>query len=719
MLLKTIQDALTRQLYEGVSGTVIPRGLAYPLDPFLFGTVRFGKKAGFEYSLLVPDNRYALTEDAIYLTDRLILDRSPTWISSGDFVSVGLRELHRVEDVSKNTVILATTLLADHALNTFVYHHSAAITVEGSYAIDQTTINIDTPSTWVVVPGDVICISFDTDVDVLAFNEYTVETVSKIGTTSAVTQWLITLDRGIHRALTDGESIQLRAYPAYVSRALKIPQSGEAIVGVVGPYLLDWTSMPFVDKLEVVEYQTVQYLDNTLVPTGSPISATKNSYVLDVPIRSDQFFFWDKVAGELNYDNTMKRVIGQYDPSVDGETEGWWWIKHTAVPVITVPTIPARGYIITPAKALLLNTDSFIVQDDADQIRFEYKIDGAYVPTPEVAAAGAITVAAFPGGHPVDNDTLVLDNGFGTVVTFEFKRTIGFISTSAANKIIDVTASALPTDIAVAIEAAVNSVQAVLGITALNTGPLVAFTNDEISTLGNTNITGVNLGVWAAGGPVVNFAGGTDKVETIDISAAAVTSGIHVANLTAAAINRSGVHVRAEYTSLAPSVALTSTVAGPLGNALIVESVFTPGFVVSGMSGGFGGKTWGCRVRSTVAATLRIRLYPNAWQDTVLAANIDTAVTITLGATDLPVERIDILAVSGIPVPVGAEIQMSDWTPNRSRVKAIQHSYVAHVHGERNYACTGIWAKQVFRSFDDLRLPFDNNGNYDAGFVMV
>jgi hypothetical protein len=116
---------------------------------------------------------------------------------------------------------------------------------------------------------------------------------------------------------------------------------------------------------------------------------------------------------------------------------------------------------------------------------------------------------------------------------------------------------------------------------------------------------------------------------------------------------------------------------------------------------------------------LRIRLYPNAWQDLALVANVETPVVVTLGANDLPVERIDVLAISVIPVPAGAEIRMSDWTPNHSRVKAIQHSYVAHVHGERNYACTGIWVKQVFRSFDDLRLPFDNNGNYDAGFVMV
>jgi len=713
MLLQTIQDALTRQLYEGVSGTVIPRGLAYPLDPFLMGTVRFGKKLGFEYAVLVPDNRYTLVEDAIYNTSALIVDRSPTWISSGDFVSVGQRELHRVEDVSKNTILLSTPLLADHLANTFIYHHSAAITVEGSYAVDQPTINIDTPTNWIVVPGDVICISYDTTIDALAFNEYTITSVSKIGSTPFTIQWLITLDRGIQRSLTDGEVIQLRAYPAYASKALKIPQSGEAIIGVVGPYLLDWTSMPFVDKLEATEYQTVQYLDNTLTPTGSPIPIAKNTYALDVPIRADQFFFWDKVAGELNYDNGIKRVIGQFDATPGSATEGWWWIKHTAVPYIGVPTTQARGYIITPAKSSFFDTDYFVIPDDVDQIRFEYKTTGAYVPTTEVHAAGAIPITGAP--FPSDNDTFTLDNGFGTSITFEFKRTVGFVSANLTFRVIDIIASAFATDVAVAMEAAVNAVNSILGITAINVGPVLGLTNDAISTLGNTAILTTGAG-WFAG--ITNFTGGTDKVETIDISAATTITAIQVANLTAAAINRSGLHVHADYSSLAPSVALASTVQGPAGNGAIVETVFAPGFIVSGMSGGTGGKTWGFRFLSDCDARVRVRFYPNAWQDTLVLAHIDTAISVTLAATDLPVERIDILVAKPSTVP-GTEVQMSAWSVSHARIKALQHFYVAHVQGERNYVCTGMWAKQAFRSLDDLKLPFDNGGALDSGFVMV
>jgi hypothetical protein len=593
MLLQTIQDALTRQMYEGISGTVIPRGLAYPLDPFLLGTPRFASKLGFEYAVLTPDNRFTLTEDALFLTDRITVDRAPAWIG----------ELHQVEDVSGTTIILASSLLADHLANSYVYHHCATITVEGAYAIDQTTINVDLPAAWFLTPGDVLCISFDPAVNVLAFNEYQVLTTAKIGTTAGITQWLVTLNIGLHRALTDGEEIGLRAYPAYSSRPLKVPQANEALIGVTGPYLFDWTSVPFVDRLDVPEYQTLQFLDNTLIPTGSPVSVQKNTYILDAPIRADQFFFWDVVAGGVNYDYSPKRVLGTYDDN------GWFWIKHNAVPEIAVPSTPARGMLITPTKALLLDTDFFIIPDDTDQVRFEYKCTGAYVPTPEVTAAGSITVTAIPA----DNDTFVLDNGFGTTITFEFKRTAGFISTAATNKIIDVTAVAGPpvgwTDTAVLMETAVNEVKVLLGITAVNTGPLVDLTNDVVSQLGNTIIT--TTGAWAA---VVNFAGGTDRVETIDLSPATVVTAIQVANLTAAAVNRSGLHVHADYTSLAPSVALTSTVIGPLGNGPIIETVFTPGFTAIGMTGGTGGKTWGFTVNAKDEDTLlRVRFYPNAW----------------------------------------------------------------------------------------------------------
>jgi hypothetical protein len=706
VLISTAQQAVTRQMIEGTNGLLIPRGLAYPLDPFLLGTVRHGRKLGFEYAMLVPDNRWRLAEDAVYLTDRFILDDIPQWLRPGDYISIGLREMHRVVDISDETVMLATRIMADHDAGTYVYHYSSMAEVEGAYQVGQTNINVDLPVGWFCVPGDVISILYAAGDLFPSFVHYNVVTASLVGSTSATSQWFLTLDQGLHRALADAEEIQLRAYPAYQSRALKVPQAGVALVGVVGPYLLDWTSVPFLDGPEVYEHQTVQYLDDTLVPVESPFMIQKNAAVMDAPIRADQFFFWDLVAGDLNYDDTLGRVLGSRDAA------GWWWIKSTMAPAMEIPVVAAAGMIITVAPASLVDNDYFLLTDDLDTQRIEYQVTAGYVATAETPATGAITVGAIP----VDNDTLVVDNGLGTVVIFEFQATGAFISANATYRIIDVQAAALPTDVAVAIETAVMAVRAVLGISAVNVGPVVNLTHDTVTTRANVPLA--ITGAWL-GAPLAGMTGGSHAVETVDVSSALITTAIQVAALTAAAVNRSGLHITAHATATAPSIALVSTVPGPAGNQPIQEFVLAPGFLVSGMSGGFGGRSWSFTIKSESAALLRVRFYPNAWQDFNLVAAVDTPVAVQLLATDQPVERIDILVASVPPAVPGGEIQMTDWGVSHARIRALRHTYVAHVQGGRTFACTGMWAKPVWRSLDDLKLPMNGTGALNSGFAMV
>jgi hypothetical protein len=703
-MLSTFQAALTKQMQEGTDGLVVPRGLAYPLDPFLLGVPRFARKLGFEYTVLVPDNRWVLQDDAAWNLDRFVLDVEPTWLRPGDYVSVGQREMHQVYDVSGPTVLLATRLLADHDAGTHVYHHSAVVIVEGTYTTGQTSINIDMPATWFCTVGDVIAVLFNLEVAAPSFVEYTVVSARLIGITSAVSQWFVTLDRELHRGLADGEEIQLRAYPAYQSRALKVPQSGVAVIGIVGPYLLDWTSVPFVEDLDPVEYQTVQYLDETLVPTGTPLPGSKNMLVLDAVIRADQFMFWDQVAGTLDFNGTTKRVLGRRDDN------GWWWLKYTCAPLIAVPTTVPQGLIVTVAKSSLLNLDSFLLSDDLDTVRFEYQVDATYVATPETAASGTVTIAALPAGIPLDNDTLVLDNGLGTVVTFEFQRTGAFVSAASSYRIIDVQAAALQVDVAVAIETAVMAVRSVLGIAAVNVGWVVNLTNDVVTQRGNQAV--VVTGAW---GVAAGMAAGTHHRITIDLQL--VTTPIDVALLTAAAINHSDLHVEAHATATAPSVALTSTIPGPAGNQPIIESVVAPGFVTVGMQGGGGGKVWAFHAQCEVDALLRVRFYPNGWQDFHLVAGVDAAIAVQLAATDLPVERIDLLVVAD-DGSAGGEFQMTSWGLRDSRVTALRHTYVVRVQGGRTFCCTGLWAKPLWRSFDDLKLAM-NQGYLNTGYALL
>ncbi len=698
-LLLTIKDVTTRQIIEGQGAHFVWRGLAMPIDIFMEGVVRYGKKVEYVLPIIAPDNRYVLLEDAVYATDRVVVDRTVSWIDVGGYVTVNKRELHRVEDVSDNTIILATTLLADHPDGTYVFHYSDPIQVEGIYAAGRTVINVDV--TYFLVRGDVICISASATQDI-SFVEYVVTDLFYVGMANGLHQYQVVLDKPTHRALANSEIIQLRAYPAYVSPILGIPQVGTAQIPIVGPYLVDWYSEPFINQLDVTEYQTLQRFNDARLAIGPPVAIEKNHQVLSVPIRSDQFMWWTRVCGSIKYDDTIHKLIAI--PNVDG----YWWLKHDCRPYVDVPAVAAKGLIITVAKASLANNDQFRIPDDEDARIFEYKVDGTYVATPTAVATATITINAFPAGWPNNNDTFTLDDGFGTVVTFEFKQTVAFLPADPTYRTVDVTTALNPTDVAIAMEQAINAV-GTIGITAVNLGGVLTLSNTTISQNGNTTIlTSPAVPAWGA---VVSFAGGTDDVETIDVSA--VVTSLEVAQLTAAAINRSDLHVKTIYPTVAGSVVIISTVLGPEGNGVITESVLNPGFIVQGMSGGFGGTAWNFQITSEYDALLRVRLYPNAWQDYNLVAGVASTISVTLAPTDDPIERFDILLKS----TAGSEIQMGDWNIRGARVSALQHSYVAHVMGDYNFASSGLMVKPLFHSLEDLRVRYDNGDVFDAGGV--
>jgi hypothetical protein len=513
-------------------------------------------------------------------------------------------------------------------------------------------------------------------------------------------QYLVQLDKPLHRALSDNETIQLVAYPAYISRQLPIPQPGSTELPIVGPYLVDWFSAPFVNDLEFAEYQTLQRLNDIRDAIGKPLAIEKNHQILFTPIRADQFLFWTRAAGKLEYDTASERMVAETD------SDGRWHIYHTCAPKLEVPSTEAEGLIITVPTADLNNNEGFRIEDDVDAVQFEYKIDGTYIKSAESAAHAILTAT----GIPVDNDTFTLDNGFGTVVTFEFQATNTFTPTSTSNRIVDIRTAALFTDVAIEMREAVNAV-ASLGITA-SLGALpgqVELVNNVISQNGNTTITETSAALTIT----QQFIGGTDPVKTIDVSS--VTTALDVAKLTAAAISSTDLHITLTFPTIVHSIPLQSTAEGTDGNKAITETVSDAGFVVQGMSGGSGGHRWHFKIEPDQNITLRIRLSPNSWQDYTLAGGTPHVISVDLNPTDDEVDRIDIL----IKAASGTTTYFSDWGIVGARVSALQHSYVAHVRGERNFASTGLMVKPIFLSTEDLKVDYDSGEKFGTGGVRL
>jgi hypothetical protein len=209
------------------------------------------------------------------------------------------------------------------------------------------------------------------------------------------------------------------------------------------------------------------------------------------------------------------------------------------------------------------------------------------------------------------------------------------------------------------------------------------------------------------------MSGGTDEVITIDLTT--FTTALEVAQLTSAAISKSTLQTKADFPTTFPAFFLYAEIPGSAPNIPIVETVVDAGYVVTGMVGGGGGARWHFTLDPQQDGIFRIRLYPNDWVTYNLTAGVTQTIVVDLDPTGEPVERIDLLFKGDGT----EEIWMSDWNINGSRVGAIKYEYVMRVLGEHNFGATGLWAKQYFHSFDDVRFKLDIGDEYDHGRLWL
>lgn len=699
-LLRTLKDSANRTPYQGVQLHFVPRGLIYPIDFGGLGQIRFGQKEGSNLPLIRADNLFNLDEDAIYNTDQLILNLNPTWMEPGGFVLVGQKESHEIDDINENIIYLTTPLLSDYVAGQEVIHYSNPIQVEGNYQAGSLVINVDSP--YFMVRGDVIAVPKNNRNLFISFDEYQVVDLTLVSFLNDIYQYQITLDRILTNDLIENQVIQLRAYPSYKSQVRPIPSIPGFVRRIAGPFLIDWVSAPLREKLTVEETQTVYFYNVNRSLLEDPRVVEKNYVVLNNPILAEQFLFWQKVIGSINYRNDLQQFV------MISNEEGHWRLKYECVPRIQTPTKNATGFIQCVPPSELVNNDNFVL-DDTDLVTiFEYMVNAGYVPTPSSVATGYIDINALP----IDNQWVTLDDGYGGEVPLEFKRTDLYIKTPG-KQTVDVRSAVIATDVAILLREFLES------ITGLNLIPTVAgnrlnLTHTKVSTKGNQLITfDPTLAAipynWAFSG----MSGGTNKVVTIDVSS--FTTDLEVAKTTSAAITAENLKIRASYPSIIPVVELTSLVPGPTANIPITTTVSSPNWLVSGMSGGTGGFKWNTTLTPDVNSLFRIRFYPNDWQDFNLTGGVANNIVIEIKATDEPVEIIDML----LKTDPETKCYMDQWSLSGPRVAAIAYDYIARVVGNYNFASTTLMIKTLWQSLDDVRAVHDSGFVLDNGYMRA
>lgn len=85
------------------------RGIAYPIDVFLSGSLRFARKIGSPLPIWLPDNQTTLASDASLSSDQISLSRPLSWFTLGSKVVIGENFYTFVDDILDEGLTLSLT----------------------------------------------------------------------------------------------------------------------------------------------------------------------------------------------------------------------------------------------------------------------------------------------------------------------------------------------------------------------------------------------------------------------------------------------------------------------------------------------------------------------------------------------------------------------------------------------------------------------------------
>lgn len=289
---------------------VMPRGVPDYLDRLLRGTIRFAKRTGSNISMINPQNVYPIVEEASRLKNELVLG-STSWIVNGSLMAIGPNEeTVEVEDIVDNKLILVSPLKNSYSTNQKALLHSVPVRNSVAVQVGDTELTIATPHK--LANGDVIAyLSSKGLID--SVTESVAHRVVFLGTTpdpDSPMLYKAYLNKPLSANIDTGAVIYLRAYPAYFSPLLPIPNqlmSNEPY----GPFLIDHLSGRLLEGKKYDEYLSIRTLNDTdSYIDGNESEYTpinKNHLVFSRPMSAHVPMFWDVAEGTTKM--TPNRVV--------------------------------------------------------------------------------------------------------------------------------------------------------------------------------------------------------------------------------------------------------------------------------------------------------------------------------------------------------------------------------------------------------------------------
>ena len=312
---------------------LFPRGIPNFADSSLRGTVRFAKRSGNNIAVINPDNNYLFEQPPQTGANTFTLANLNNWIVEDCILSMGPnRELQQVYDIVDETVLLTNNLTQVYSDTDTVVLHAYPMLMSVDTKVGDTTIIVK--SRYNIANGDVF-VYLQSQNLIQSLTEIDIVTATQIGVIKNVFYdllYALELKNPIPQVITSNAIVYLRAYPAYFSASVQVPNALYTSMPI-GPFLIDILSSKLTEGTEFNETFAIRTLnrnnDYTLGSATSYVTVDKNYVILDRSTPVHAPMFWELAEGAMRltptkivlnvgsnivFDNTGL-VPFQYDPT--------------------------------------------------------------------------------------------------------------------------------------------------------------------------------------------------------------------------------------------------------------------------------------------------------------------------------------------------------------------------------------------------------------------
>lgn len=342
-----------RRLYELInsklpswgSATLRYEGFVAVLDEDLTGSVRFGKKLGWPLPVWLADTSTNLTVFAPRNTNFIQVNPNQ-WFLPGSRLRIDSQYDVTVSDISGDRVFLTQPLATDFVVGTEVSLYYHPITVSGNYTAPIETFVVHSP--YKIYRGDVLVLSGVHEVELSTV-------VFDLINDEGLYVYTVTLAEPQQATASDGGILGLRAYPAYESPNMLVPEQ---------PFVFDRLSGVFYEDMnDIREVDTIQLRDDTSTLV-SELHSGKNTAIYQTQLPVDMLLFGKRMDGVIKWDSYRQAVVLRpselkrcyldytFAPAwVPGQATAWTVILEATGPAKVTITLPPGAKVSVDVNA--------------------------------------------------------------------------------------------------------------------------------------------------------------------------------------------------------------------------------------------------------------------------------------------------------------------------------------------------------------------------------